>query len=70
MSHILFTFLPLTFATSFFGRNVEQLGSTDGVDISYFFLLVVLTRLMAFLISVVIKPIANCTETTTNFLFS
>jgi hypothetical protein len=43
-------FIPLSFATSFFGMNLEQLG-TGTLHIGYFVLLAVLSGLVAWLLA-------------------
>ena len=49
-------FIPLSFATSFFGMNIDQLGS-GGVHIGYFFLLAALAGGLSFALSTTLKPL-------------
>ncbi|KAB8346206.1 hypothetical protein FH972_023251 [Carpinus fangiana] len=52
---IAFLFLPLNFATSFFGMNIKQL-DTGTVNIGYFFLLAILLGLLSYVLTVSVKP--------------
>ncbi|KAH9208976.1 hypothetical protein DL95DRAFT_478667 [Leptodontidium sp. 2 PMI_412] len=49
-------FIPLSFATSFFGMNLEQLG-TGTIHLGYFFLLAALCGALAFVLAACITPI-------------
>lgn len=53
---VAFVFIPLNFATSFFGMNVQQLGS-GSINIGYFFLAAALISGFATLLSSIVKPL-------------
>jgi CorA-like Mg2+ transporter protein len=53
---VAFIFIPLNFATSFFGMNVQQLG-TGSINIGYFFLAAALVGGFAALLSSMVKPL-------------
>ncbi|KAL5345536.1 hypothetical protein ACLOAV_009286 [Pseudogymnoascus australis] len=53
---VAFVFIPLSFATSFFGMNIEQLGSS-GVHIGYFLLLAALAGGLSLALSTSLKPL-------------
>ncbi|KAH0539016.1 hypothetical protein FGG08_004410 [Glutinoglossum americanum] len=53
---VAFVFIPLNFATSFFGMNFEQLG-TGTLNIGYFFLLAALAGGLSLALSTTLKPI-------------
>ena len=55
---VAFIFIPLNFATSFFGMNVEQLG-TGSMNIGYFFLAATLIGGFAALLSFLVKPLEH-----------
>jgi phage shock protein PspC (stress-responsive transcriptional regulator) len=55
LTFVAFVFIPLSFASSFFGMNIKQLDSGT-VSIGYFFLLAILSGLLAYIISAFIKP--------------
>ena len=52
---VAFIFIPLSFTTSFFGMNIEQLG-TGTTHIKFFFLLAILAGGIALLLSLCLKP--------------
>ncbi|KAG4436668.1 hypothetical protein IFR05_007847 [Cadophora sp. M221] len=49
-------FIPLSYATSFFGMNLEKLG-TGTIHLGFFFLLAVLCSALAFVLAALITPI-------------
>ena len=49
-------FIPLSFAASVFGMNVEQLG-TGTINLGYFFLVAILSSLIAIILAVNVKPV-------------
>jgi len=53
---VAFVFIPLNFATSFFGMNVQQLG-TGSMHIGFFFLTAALAGGLGILLSTIIKPL-------------
>lgn len=55
---IAFIFIPLNFATSFFGMKVQQLG-TGSTNIGYFFLAAVSAGRFAILLSSIVKPLEH-----------
>ncbi|PVH75890.1 hypothetical protein DL98DRAFT_657836 [Cadophora sp. DSE1049] len=55
LTFVAFVFIPLSFSCSFFGMNIKQLNAGT-VNIGYFFVLAILSALVAYVISVSIKP--------------
>lgn len=53
---VAFLFIPLNFATSFFGMNVQQLG-TGSIHIGFFFLTAALAGGLGILLSTSIQPL-------------
>ena len=53
---VAFVFIPLNFATSFFGMNFHQLG-TGSLNLGWFFLLAALAGILSFVLSVSIRPL-------------
>ena len=53
---IAFIFIPLNFATSFFGMNVKQLG-TGGTHVGFFILTAALAGGLSVLLSISVKPV-------------
>ena len=51
-------FIPLSFAASVFGMNVEQLG-TGTINLGYFFLVAILSSLLAIILAVNVKPVES-----------
>ena len=52
---VAFVFIPLTFATSFFGMNVRQLG-TGGTDMGYFVLTAVAAGCLSLCLAFGLRP--------------
>ena len=53
---VAFVFIPLNFATSFFGMNVQQLG-TGRIHIGFSFLTAVLAGGLGVVLSTAVKPV-------------
>ena len=53
---VAFVFIPLNFATSFFGMNVQQLG-TGRIHIGFFFITAVLAGGLGIVLSTAVKPV-------------
>lgn len=53
---VAFVFIPLNFATSFFGMNVQQLG-TGNIHIGFFFLTAILAGCLGVLLATSVKPV-------------
>lgn len=49
-------FIPLSFATSFLGMNVEQLG-TGKTDIRYFFMAAAIAAAITIVLTLIVKPL-------------
>lgn len=53
---VAFVFIPLSFSSSFFGMNIQQLG-TGSIHLGYFFLLAVLAGGLAYILTAAVKPV-------------
>lgn len=53
---VAFVFIPLNFATSFFGMNIQQLG-TGSIHIGFFFLTAILAGGLGVLLATSVKPV-------------
>lgn len=53
---VAFVFIPLSFSSSFFGMNIQQLG-TGSIHLGYFFLLAVLAGGLAYTLTATVKPV-------------
>ncbi|MCJ1427623.1 hypothetical protein MMC29_005526 [Sticta canariensis] len=53
---VAFVFIPLSFSSSFFGMNIQQLG-TGSIHLGYFFLLSVLAGGLAYTLTAAVKPV-------------